>query len=340
MTNTISSEPSAYATTNADRLRVARRVLVRAAMLPALIVVVIVGAVLSPAFLTADNILNILQQSSELAVVVVAETLILIAGKFDLSLESVVGLAPMTGAWLVAAASLGGSGWRVNPLLALLVTLGIGALIGFVNGFLVVRLGLNAFITTLAMLILLRGLTLGVSGGQTLSGLPDTFIFLGNATLVGIPVSIILAAVIFLAGGLFLRYSTTGRQLYVIGGNSEAARAAGVNVDRVLHGVFIAAGTLSAVAGLMLTGRVASVSPAQGQNLIFTVFAAAVIGGISLDGGRGTMFGALTGVLLLGVIQNVLTLAQVPSFWIDASFGAIILFALLVTRITSGKDDS
>ena len=126
-----------------------------------------------------------------------------------------------------------------------------------------------------------------------------------------------------------------GRALYAIGGNAQAARVAGVRVDRVLWGTFIVAGMLAALAGLMLTGRIASVVPSQGQNMIFYVFAAAVIGGISLNGGKGRLLGALTGVLLLGILQNVLTLAEIPAFWIDAVYGAIILIALIITRLTS-----
>ena len=148
--------------------------------------------------------------------------------------------------------------------------------------------------------------------------------------------SIWIAATLYVVFGLFLRYNRLGRALYAIGGNAEAARVAGVRVERVLWGAFIIAGMLAALAGLMLTGRIASVVPSQGQNMIFYVFAAAVIGGISLNGGKGRLLGALTGVLLLGILQNVLTLAEIPAFWIDAVYGAIILIALVVSRVTSG----
>jgi simple sugar transport system permease protein len=120
-------------------------------------------------------------------------------------------------------------------------------------------------------------------------------------------------------------------------GNADAARAAGIRVERVMLGVFVVAGVLASVGGIMQTGYVGAISANQGQNMIFTVFAAAVIGGISLDGGKGTMFGALTGVLLLGVVQNLLTLAQVPSFWIQAIYGGIILVALMIARVTTGR---
>ena len=307
-------------------------------LLPAIALALLAGSLVSDAFLTTANLLNILQQSSELSVVVIAESLILIAGKFDLSLESIIGLSPMIGAWLIVKdPSAGGSGVGLNGYAAIAVVLVSGALMGAINGFLIVRLRLNAFIVTLAMLILLRGVTLGLTNGQTMVGLPTEFLYLGTARWFGVPVSIWTAGILYIIFGLFLRYHRTGRAIYAIGGNPAAARAAGIQVDRVTWGVFILGGFLAALAGLMLTGRIASVVSSQGQNMIFYVFAASVIGGISLNGGRGRLLGALTGVLLLGILQNVLTLAQFAAFWIDAAYGAIILFALILAHFTGGS---
>jgi ribose/xylose/arabinose/galactoside ABC-type transport system permease subunit len=306
-------------------------------LVPVIVLVIIIGAFASDAFLTTDNFLNILQQSSELSVVVIAETLILLAGKFDLSLESVVGLAPMLGAWLIIKdVHTGGSGVGLEWWLAIPVVLATGALVGLINGFLIVKLRLNAFIVTLAMLILLRGVQLGTTNGKTLFDLPDGYLYLGSGKWAGVPVSIWIAGILYLVFGLFLRYHRLGRALYAIGGNAEAARVAGIRVERVLWCTLIVGGMLAALAGLMLTGRIASVVTSQGQNMIFYVFAAAVIGGISLNGGKGRLLGALTGVLLLGILQNVLTLAEIPAFWIDAVYGAIILVALVLGRVTGG----
>jgi simple sugar transport system permease protein len=307
------------------------------ALIPVIAVAMIIGTFVHDAFLTEGNIINILQQSSELAVVVLAEAIILIVGKFDLSLEAIVGVAPMFAAWLVTAEAIGGSGASVAPALAIAILIAIGALVGLINGFLVVRLKLNAFIVTLAMLILLRGVTIGIANGKTLYDLPSAMVYLGTAEWLGVPVSVWLAGVLYLAAGGFLKYHRFGRAMYATGGNAAAARAAGIRVDRVVWIVFIVGGTLAALAGLMLMGRLASVTSGQGENLIFTVFAAAVIGGISLNGGRGRMLGALTGVLLLGIISNILTLSRVDAFWIDASYGAVILIALILARIASGE---
>lgn len=308
-------------------------------MLPVLVIVIIVGSVLNSNFMTHDNILTILQQSSEVSLVVIAETMILITKKFDLSLESTVGFAPMLAAWFVLPAAAGGQGVGLNPWLALLIMFAVGAAIGWLNGLLVVRLRLNAFIVTLAILILLRGATLGVANGRTLSGLPAPLTYLGANSFVGVPISVWIAIVMFIVTGVFLRYHRIGRALYAIGGSADAARAAGIRVNRIVWGTFVVGGLLAALAGLLFMGRLESVTATQGQNLMYTAIAAAVIGGVSLNGGRGSMIGAAAGVLLLGVISNLLTLSQISSFWIDASYGAIILAALLLQRL-SGADSN
>ncbi len=307
-------------------------------LLPVLVVIAFIGWLNNGAFLTADNLVNILQQSSELSILVIAETMVLLAARIDLSLESVVGLAPMLGAWLILKDTLlGGSGIGLAPWAGILVVFAAGGAIGTLNGFLIVKMKLNAFIVTLSMLILLRGLTLGLTNGATLSDLPDSFTYLGSAKWLGVPASIWIAGVLYLGFALFLRYHRVGRALYAIGGNWEAARVAGIRNDRIVWGIYVVAGFLAALAGLMLSGRIASVVSSQGQNMIFYVFAASVIGGIDLNGGRGSLIGALTGVLLLGVLQNVLTLSQVPTFWIDSVYGAIILLALIFARVAGEK---
>jgi simple sugar transport system permease protein len=306
------------------------------ALLPALVVLIIVGTIISPAFLTQANMSTILTSSAALAMVVLAESLIIITGKFDLSLESTAGFAPAIGALVVLPLASNGFGIELPTIVGMLVILAIGAMVGFINGFLIVRLQLNAFIVTLAMLIILRGMLVGATRGRTLFDLPDAFYALMIMTFLGIPLAVWLAAIAFIIAGIVLKYHRIGRALYAIGGNPEAARAAGIRVERITWGVYVLAGILASIGGLFITGYVGAISANQGNGMIFTVFAAAVIGGISLDGGKGTMFGALTGVLLLGVVQNLLTLAQVPSFWIQAIYGAIILGALMVARLTSG----
>jgi simple sugar transport system permease protein len=307
------------------------------ALIPAIIVIAIVGQIVNPVFLQTDNLINVLQTMSEIALLVLAQTLVLIVKKMDLSLESTVGLAPGVAAWLtVPAGATHGLGllpgaWSVP------VTLAVGLLIGVVNALFIIRFGLNGFIVTLGMLIVLRGILTGISGGQTFFQLPGSMLYLGTAQWLGMPASVWVCLLLFAIGIVVLGFTSFGRSLYAIGGNVDAAKAAGIRTDRVLWIVMVTASLLAALSGLLLSGRLASVASAQGNGYIFTVFAAAVIGGISLNGGKGTVFGAFTGILLLFLIQNVLTLGGVPAQWIGALNGAIILIALALSRVTGGK---
>jgi simple sugar transport system permease protein len=305
------------------------------ALLPALLMLFVIGAVVSPSFMTEANMVSILGSSAALAFVVLGESLVIIVGKFDLSLESVVGIAPAIGAMLVIPKASMGFGIGLPTAVGMLAIPLLGGLIGLFNGFLIVRLRLNAFIVTLAMLIVLRGLLVGAAGGGTVFDMPNAFLILATNTFLGLPLSVWAAGLAFALAAFLLRYHRLGRALYAIWGNAEAAHAAGIRVERITWGVFVVAGVLASIGGLVVTGYVGAINANQGSGMIFTVFAAAVIGGISLDGGSGSMLGALTGVLLLGVVQNLLTLAQVPSFWIQAIYGAIILLSLMLSRVTA-----
>jgi simple sugar transport system permease protein len=340
MSDTLSSTTAAEAAPPPATRRIPALARLRdLALVPAIVTVAIVGYIVSPVFLRTDNIINVLQSMSEIAIVVLAETLVLITGKMDLSLESTFGLAPGIAAWLIVdPAVTHGLGLHAVPgALAIPLVLLTGALIGAFNGLLIVRFGLNGFIVTLGMLIVLRGLLTGISGGKTFFALPESMTYLGSASWLAVPASIWISLILFAVAVVVLGYTRAGRSLYAIGGNADAARAAGVRTDRVVWLTLIIAGTLAALAGLLISGRLASVTAAQGDGAIFQVFAAAVIGGVSLNGGKGTVFGAFTGVLLLFLIINVLTLAGVPAQWTNFLNGAVILVALVVSRVTGGK---
>ncbi|MBO0803639.1 MAG: ABC transporter permease [Nocardiopsaceae bacterium] len=308
-------------------------------LLPVLVLLIVVGSVANPAFLTLSNFAGIGQQSSALGVTVVGESLILLIGGMDLSLMGTYGLAPMVAAWLIVPVSAYGNGADLSPYVGILVLLAVGVAVGMVNALLIVKGRLNGFIVTLGMTIVLAGLQNGIVKAQSLFNLPYAFSYLGLVSYGELPVSLIVAVVIFVATGLFLRYHRTGRAIYAVGGNPAAARAAGINVDRVKIGVYVAGSVLAAVGGLMEAGRVSAVTGQQGygEGIIFSVFAAAVIGGVSLKGGRGNMVGAASGVILLGIVQDILDLANVSDYWIEAVNGAVILFALVLARVVGGE---
>lgn len=317
------------------------------ALLPVIGVLIIVGTVINPSFLAINNFTEIGQFSSSLGLTVVGESLVLLTGGMDLSLESTYGLAPMVAAWTILSRNLFGAGLMLSPYLALVVLVAVGAGVGMTNGLLIVKGRLNGFMVTLGMTILLYGLQEGIVSDQSLFGLPGAFTYLGSAYVFrsgnsgtgGIPVSLIFTVAVFILVGLFLRYHRVGRAIYAVGGNREAARAAGIKVDRVRIGVYVAAGVLAAIGGLMEAGQTSQVSTLQGypEGIIFPVFAAAVIGGVSLRGGRGNMVGAATGVILLGIVTNILNISQVSNYWIFAVQGGVILAALVLAGLIGGR---
>lgn len=307
------------------------------ALVPAIIVIAIVGYIVNPVFISWNNANIILQAMSGIAVMVLAETLILLMGRIDLSLESTFGLAPGVAAWLTVAPGINhGLGW-VNGAWAVPICLLVGALVGALNGLLIIRFQLSGFIVTLGMLITLRGLLEGISKGQTFFALPASMKWIGQTFWWKFPVSVWLTLALFAAGIFVLGYTRRGRALYAIGGNAAAAKAAGIRTDRVVWGTLIVGGTLAALGGLMFAGQYDSVAASQGNGYIFTVFAAAVIGGVSLNGGKGTVFGAFSGVLLLFMIRSVLTFGGVPAEWLDFLNGVVILATLIISRLTTGQ---
>lgn len=309
-------------------------------LLPVIAVMLLIGSQLHPAFMTSYNIwYNVLGASAVLMILVVAESLLIISGKFDLSLQSTVALAPMVGVMLVVPQAAGGWGLELNQYAGIGGLFLVGLAVGVFNGLLVTRLRLNAFIVTLAMLILLQGLTMGSGSGRTITKLPPAFQAIGLTSILSVPAEVWIAGTVVLGALLFVRFHVVGREIYAIGGNAEAARAAGVRVERVTFGLFIAASLLAALAGLLLTSRIASVSANQGADLIFTVFAAAVIGGIDLNGGKGRLMGAATGVFLIAIVQNLLVLSEVPPFWVTAIYGAVIMVSMIFAAVSGAIGD-
>lgn len=297
-----------------------------------LAVVVILFSLLSDRFLTRTNIFNILIHASVLGIMVIGQSFTLITGNFDLSAESTLGITSLLGAWLVAPAGgiAHGSGWNVHPLVAAAIMLLVGLVIGWLNGFLITRLKMNNFIVTLAMLIVLRGIMLGFTQGNTVTKMPALFEALGHDKIGPVPLSVIVLVLAFVVAYIVLQYRPFGRDLYAVGGNRDAALASGVDVDRRVRHAYLISGLLAAFAGWVMAGRLGAVFPGMGEGMIFEVQASAVIGGISLFGGRGTMLGAFGGTLLLSAIDSGLRLMRVSVFWIQTVRGLVILIAMLI----------
>ncbi len=293
-------------------------------------------------FLTERNISNILTAAAVLGVLVVGQSFVLISGNFDLSTESTLGLSALMGLWLIvpAGAPTFGGGVFLNPYLSICTVLATGAAIGYAIGCLVTIGRMHNFIVTLAVLLILRGLMLAFAEGAPVSGFnnPDANVFywLGHQKAFALPgigtitVAVIATGLLFLVGHFILQHHRFGRELYAIGGNRKAAEALGIDAARRIRQVYLLSGLLAAFAGWMLAGRVVSIQANLGEGFIFTVFAGAVIGGVSLQGGRGTMLGALGGVLLLSTIDRGLNLTHVSVFWVKVIQGLIILVAMFL----------
>jgi ribose transport system permease protein len=297
-----------------------------------LIVLLIIAALSSPAFLTGTNITNLLLQMSIIGVVVMAELIVVLTGGIDISVGSVLGLAAVLCAGLFGGFSV----W-----FALLVALVVGGAIGLVNGWLVSFRGLEPFIVTLGMLALARGLVYAYSEGIPITPqASDTFAQIGQTTVLGIPVLTLIWIAIVLIVAFLLRRTVWGRRVYAIGSNKEAARSSGIPVRSTLWSVYILGGLLVGLGGWMFVCRFGSATALAGNLMELEAIAAVVIGGAALSGGKGTVFGAVVGTIIFQVIANLLSLLNVSTFLQDAFRGALILVAVTLATVQFARKRS
>jgi ribose transport system permease protein len=297
-----------------------------------LIVLLIIAALSSPAFLTGTNITNLLLQMSIIGVVVLAELIVVLTGGIDISVGSALGLAAVLCAGLFGGFSV----W-----FALLVALAVGGLIGLVNGWLVAFRGLEPFIVTLGMLALARGLVYAYSEGIPITPqASDTFAQIGQTTVLGIPVLTLIWIAMVLLVAFLLTRTVWGRRVYAIGSNKDASRSSGIPVRGTLWSVYILAGLLVGLGGWMFVCRFGSATALAGNLMELEAIAAVVIGGAALSGGRGTVFGAVVGTIIFQVIANLLSLLNVSTFLQDAFRGALILVAVTLATVQFARTRS
>ena len=299
-----------------------------------MLVVIIFGAcvamtIASEYFLTESTLLAVLLSLSIESMVAIGMTVLLVSGGFDLSVGSTVALSGATTAMALAAG--------VPVPLAVLCGLLTGALIGLANGLIIARLRINPFITTLAMMSIVRGVLLVVTGGRNISGLPDSFNAIGQGDVLGVQLPIIYALVLVVVGDLLLRRSRFFRQYYYIGGNERAAVLSGINVNGMKIIAYTLMGVLAALAGVVMTARFGAASVTAGNGLELRVISAVIIGGASLAGGEGTVLGAFLGSLLMAIIINALTLLGVDMYWNQLVIGATLLIAVLIDTISKAR---
>lgn len=293
-------------------------------VLLSLLLLCAVMSVLSSRFFTFDNLMNVASQAAVSAIVSIGMFLAILTAGIDLSVGSVLALATM----MMGIAS---DRWGLGPYMSILVCLGTGSLLGLANGLLLTKLHLpHPFISTLGMQKMARGIALFVTAAAPISMFPAEIQFLGNNSIGQVPVSFILVALLYVAIYLFLTRTATGRYIYAVGGNKEAARLSGIKVNNILNLVYTISGFTAALAGLVLAGRVNAVYPLAGLDYETDAIAAVIIGGASFFGGVGSIGNTIIGVLLIAVLRNGLNLLNVDSAFQTFAIGAVIVVAVAV----------
>lgn len=309
----------------------AERLHVRLESLVVLLALGVAMSIASPYFLSLSNFLNILLATSTIGVLAIGATFVISAGGLDLSLGSVMGLAGVVGAWLGVVAGM-------PAVVCVLGCLAAGIAAGWVNGQLVTRAMVPAFIVTLGMLGVARGLALVISGGRVIYGLPDALVYLGQGRPFGVPMPVILFLATALVAHYTLAYTRFGRHTLAIGDNEGAARAAGIRLDAHRLRLYMIAGLMSGLAGLLFMARVNSGDPTAGLNYELTAITAAIIGGTNLFGGRGSILGTMVGALIMGVLQNGLNLLAVQSYYQQMAIGAVLVAAVFVDQYQTRRE--
>jgi ribose transport system permease protein len=293
-----------------------------------LIIFSVIIALMNDRFMTLSNVMNILRQTSINSIIAAGMTFVILTGGIDLSVGSTLAISG------AMAASLIGSG--MNPVLAVIVALAIGAGVGMLNGFVISKGKLQPFIVTLATMTVFRGATLVFTDGKPIStgyeAGAELYSQIGNGYIGAVPIPIIIMILVFAIGYYVLTGTTIGRYVYALGGNEEATKLSGVNTDRIKIFVYGMSGFFAALAGIIITARLSSAQPTAGQGYELDAIAAVVLGGTSLAGGLGSIMGTVVGALIIGILNNALNLMNVSSYYQLLAKGVVILIAVLIDR--------
>ena len=311
-----------------------------------LLVLCAVLAFRAEGFFSTDNLLNILRNVSMQGVIAFGMTMVIIAGEIDLSVGSMVAFSGCLAAWLTAFLSAPHEagptpGWKPNlpampaVVIAACVSVAVGYGLGRLTGYLRVRFRVPTFISTLAWLTVLKGAAMLVTGGFPITPFPDGYNVLGGGYVLGIPFPALIFVVVFVVAWFVMDFTAFGRAIYAVGGNAEAARLSGIQVAQVKTRVMGIVAALAAVSGLMLSSQIMSGNASVAAGWELDVISAVIIGGTSLMGGSGSMWGTLIGVIFLGVLVNGMTLLNVSEFWQYVVRGVLILVAVLINNLTA-----
>ncbi|VXC41476.1 fused L-arabinose transporter subunits of ABC superfamily: membrane components [Burkholderia sp. 8Y] len=276
-------------------------------------------------FFSIENMLGLALSISQIGMVACTMMFCLASRDFDLSVGSTIAFAGVLCAMVLNATN--------NTFIAIIAAVAAGSVIGFVNGAVIAYLRINALITTLATMEIVRGLGFIVSHGQAVGVSSDTFIEMGSLTMLGISLPIWVTLACFIVFGVLLNQTVYGRNTLAIGGNPEASRLAGINVERTRVWIFLVQGAVTALAGVILASRITSGQPNAAEGFELNVISACVLGGVSLLGGRATISGVVIGVLIMGTVENVMNLMNIDAFYQYLVRGAILLAAVLLDQL-------
>ena len=290
------------------------------------LIIIALGSVLSPEFMSERNVLNILRQTSMLGVVTVGMTFVILTAGIDLSVGMTLSLYSVVGAMLFA----NGAGYPLAVVV--LATLALGVAVGAFNAAIIIWRGVAPFIVTLAMMAIASGAALTISGGKPIGGIQGTYAWLGAGSIGPVPVPVLIMLVAFALGDFVLRFTPYGRQVYAVGGNEEAARLSGIPVNRVKLVTYMISNASAALGGIIFSARVTVGDPWAGRGLELDAIASVVLGGTSLFGGVGSMWGTLLGALIISMINNLLNLLNVSPYTQGIAKGFIILVAIALYK--------
>lgn len=307
----------------------------------ALFAVIIFFSIAAPNFLSTGNMILMTKHATQNAFLAIGMTFVIITGGIDLSVGSIVGLCGMIAGGLIMYGVVLPLGYTMyfNVIEVAIIVAVVGILIGAINGLLITRLNVAPFIATLGTLYVARGMALLYSDGQTLPNLTGRedlgnqgFSYLGSGTILGLPVSVWILVVVALGAGYFARFVPLGRHIFAVGGNERAARMSGIRVNRVKMFVYMFSGFCAAIVGLVISSELMASHPATGTNLELNAIAAAVLGGTSMSGGRGTIGGTIIGAFVIGILSDGLVMMGVSSFWQMVIKGLVIIVAVVVDQ--------
>ncbi|MCK5093156.1 MAG: ABC transporter permease [Spirochaetes bacterium] len=312
------------------KIKIGREILQKMVIVGILILIGIILSILSDAFLTITNLNNVSRQVSFVIISGCAVTLLMISGSFDLSIGSIMGLTGMLSAYIVP---LGIPLW-----FSIIISVLIGSLIGLLNGLMVVKLKIPSIIATLGTMYAARGLALVISGGHSIHlGLGPKFTLLGRGYLGPVPITILITIFIIILFYFIETKTVLGKYAFAIGGNKRTALLSGINVDAVIILLYILVGTLAGVSGILMASRLGVGQAMVGQGFEFDVIVATVLGGTSIAGGEGSVFGMLIGAFIVGFIANGLNLLGIHSFYQSILKGAVLIGAVLLDRMLKEK---